>query len=60
MDPDQVLDDIMELASAILAGGLSADSQLDASEALANKINALNAWLTHGGYLPGAWANAKR
>jgi len=55
MDPNTTLAEALELAQAILSGELSADSQLDASERLAEKVQALDDWITRGGFLPGAW-----
>ena len=60
MDPDTALAEIVELAAAVLddeddfyPDNLGADGTQ-----LAEKVQALNNWLSNGGFLPARWKGA--
>lgn len=59
MDPNQTLKEIKELTDELADVGC-ADSisgpALDQVQALVNKIDSLDSWLRHGGFLPADWA----
>jgi hypothetical protein len=58
MDPDQALDNAHAALVAFrfsAMDGKSATRTLDAGEALADAFEALDAWLSQGGYLPTGW-----
>jgi len=63
MDPNQALRDALEAARAIIAardtyGGNGAEPSLEDVETLAERVLALDEWITGGGFLPEAWASS--
>ena len=54
MDPNEALKNARALAAAILKDGETWDSATRAEE-LANAFEALDEWLSKGGFLPEAW-----
>lgn len=58
MDPDTTLIELRTLTGLILAGGQEAASTFGAE--LAEHFDALDGWLTKGGFFPTAWAKSVR
>lgn len=57
MDPNTLLNDILELAALIANGDEEIlANPVDAADSLANQILNLNTWLLAGGFLPEAWS----
>jgi len=54
MDPNETLRDIRELVTAWHEADLHSVER-EVSEDLVGRIDALDAWLTSGGFLPEAW-----
>ena len=59
MDPDANLREQLELANWLIANDAVADDVADhrkaKAERLADLVEALNGWLTAGGFLPTSW-----
>lgn len=55
MDPDACLKEMRALAGAILVGDV-AENQPHESCRLAELVEALDGWLSRGGFLPAPWA----
>lgn len=56
MDPNQTLSDIRELVIRIQdAEDSGADQVEHVAMALAEKVNALDTWMSNGGFMPGLW-----
>lgn len=62
MDPDAALqlvrDGIVELRAA--AEGDSNDAEIEAAHELADAVQALDEWLSKGGFLPADWRGVPR
>lgn len=54
MDPNKYLEDMMEASSSVDAG----EEVDESAAALSEHVEAMNAWLSRGGFLPKAWAKA--
>lgn len=54
MDPNTLLNDILDLSAHILAHG-GRDATADDGQDLAQMVEDLNGWLLNGGFLPEAW-----
>ena len=55
MDPDANLQEQIELATAILFGGLDPEPGQAAGYRLAELVLSLDEWLTHQGFPPERW-----
>lgn len=55
MDPNATLKRIRELVEAVLDHDLDDRDALDAAGYLADAVQALDQWLSKGGFLPEAW-----
>lgn len=55
MDPDTVLADIRELAAKLTSDDQRAADLVDVALDLADRVTALDEWLSRGGSLPAAW-----
>lgn len=57
MDPDAVLDEIRDISTNWLAGASNAEPAAIEVQLgdLAEKVQALDQWLSKGGFLPTAW-----
>lgn len=55
MDPDQCLNEIRDLYEWITTMPTDSPSMADQADELAEKVNALDNWLSHGGALPKEW-----
>lgn len=53
MDPDEILDEQLELATKILAGDEFVDD--NEIERLAELVTNMHEWMTSGGFLPSQW-----
>lgn len=53
MDPNKVLDEMLRLAGRIISG-----EETDGLE-LAEAVENLDEWITHGGFLPTRWEVAR-
>jgi hypothetical protein len=58
VDPNQALRDLRALVERVLRDGEGADQ--DDANALAAGFNALDEWITRGGFLPEPWAKGGR
>lgn len=59
MDPNAVLAEIRTLYLRYVAYRTDADSQaLDVADDLAERVEALDAWIVTGGFLPDSWNRA--
>jgi hypothetical protein len=56
MDPDACLKELLELSRGIGGPGWAYDDQRSA-ERMAELIEALDGWITKGGFLPQRWAS---
>jgi hypothetical protein len=54
MDPNQALQEIREVVDAIL-GDDSASDLPEKAASLAERVTALDVWISRGGFLPGPW-----
>lgn len=60
MDPDEALKNAREAAALILdSSGSSVDDAVQ-GHALAEAFDALDGWLSKGGFLPDAWKTRRR
>ena len=56
MDPNATLAEARALAAAITAGSLTTqDNAVENAERMAELFDALDQWLSKGGFLPRAW-----
>lgn len=56
MDPDQCLNEIRDLYEALINPHLlPRDKVAGLADELGEKVNALDVWLTQGGYRPTEW-----
>ncbi len=62
MDPNTTLQELLDLANAVLFGGFTqedADSAAIAAEEMAERVVALHEWISNGGFLPDAWQEVR-
>lgn len=58
MDPDKTLHELREAIARVRAmqgAGYSYEEMADATLPMADAADALDGWLSKGGFLPGAW-----
>lgn len=58
MDPDANLAEQRRLVRELLDGGLTIEETAERADRLAQLVEALDAWLTGGNYLPNAWVGS--
>lgn len=56
MDPNEALDQAREASTEILDGWPEGDDQVTPAITLAESFQALDEWLSRGGFKPAAWA----
>lgn len=59
MDPNIVLQDIRDALEAFHANGDQFNRRWDHEDSLVEAIEALDGWLSQGGYLPADWQGRK-
>lgn len=56
MDPNTALSNLRNLTAMVInTENLEHSDQLDLLDSLAEQVEALDEWLTRGGFLPSAW-----
>jgi hypothetical protein len=57
MDPTANLEEQLSLSREIIFGNLTPRQREEKSDRLAELVDALHEWISHGGFLPKQWAN---